>query len=76
MFDDFFPEFNEEFVFEFFGSFFGAEDFVFHFLERGGDVALRVGHGLFAGVVVRDFCELAGCYFDEVAEDVVEFDFE
>lgn len=74
--DDLLAEVEEEFVFELFGAFFGAEDFVFHFFERGGDVALGVGHGLFAGVVFGDFFEVGFGDFDEVAEDVVEFDFE
>lgn len=68
-------ELEEEFVFELAGAFFGAEDFVFHFLEGGGDVALAVGHGLFAGVVVGDFGEVGVGDLDEVAENVVEFDF-
>ena len=65
---------GEEFGFELFGTFFGTQHLVFHLLERGGDVALGVGHGLLAGVVIWDFGELAGGDFDEVTEDVVEFD--
>ena len=72
--DDLRAELGEEFGFELFGTFFGTQHFVFHFLERGGDVTLGVGHGLFARVVVRDFGKMAGGDFDEITEDVVEFD--
>ena len=58
--DDVLAEFEEEFVFECFGAVFGAEDLVFHLFELGGDVALGVGHGLLAGVVVGDFGERGG----------------
>ena len=73
---DLLAEAEEEFVFELLGAFLGAEHFVLHFLERGGDVALGVRHGLLAGVVVGDFGKLAGGDLDEVAEDVVELDFQ
>ena len=72
--DDLGAELGEEFGFELFGAFFGTEHLVFHLLERGGDVALGVGHGLLARVVVRDLGEMGGGDLDEVAEDVVEFD--
>ncbi len=68
-------ELQEEFEFELAGAFLGAEDFVFHFLEGGGDVALAVGHGLLAGVIVRDLGEVGTGDLDEVAEDVVKLDF-
>ena len=63
-------------VFEAFGAFVGSEDAILHLFEFRGDVAFAVGGGLFAGVVVRDFCEVGFGDFDEVAEDRVEFDFE
>ena len=69
-------EFDELLVFELFGSFLGAEDLVFDFLEAGRDIALGVGHGLLALVVVGDLGEVGFCDFDEVAEDVVELDLE
>ena len=66
----------EFFVFEAFGALVGAEDAILHLFEFRGDVALAVGGGLFAGVVVGDFCQIGFGDFDEVAEDCVVFDFE
>ena len=67
---------REELGFELFGSFFGAEHFVFHLLERGGDVALGIRHRLLARVIIRHLGEVAGGDFDEVAKDIVELDLE
>ena len=73
---DLFAEVDEEVVFEGFGALVRAEDFLLHLLEGGGDVALGVGHGLLALVVVGDFVDFGFGDFEEVAEDVVELDFE
>ena len=76
VFADLLAEVDEEVVFEGFGALVGAEDFLLHLLEGGGDVALGIGHRLLALVVVGDFVDFGFGDFEEVAEDVVEFDFE
>ena len=68
-------ELEKKFVFELLGAFLGAEYLAFHFLERRCDVALGIGEGLLAGVVIGHLGELGTSDLDEVTEDVVELDF-
>jgi len=69
-------ELSEDFRLEGAGAFFAAEDATFHFFQLGGDEALRVGGGLFAGVVVGDGGEVGFGHFEVVTEDGVVADFE
>ncbi|MEY3460037.1 MAG: hypothetical protein RL215_3194 [Planctomycetota bacterium] len=69
-------ELVEEFEFECECAVFGAEDFVFVFLEFGGDEAFLVFECLFADVVRGDFVDICSGDFEVVAEDFVEADFE
>ena len=69
-------ELEKQFVFELLGALLGAEHLTFHFLERGGDVALGIGESLLTGVVIRHLGQLGAGDLDEVTEDVIEFDFQ
>lgn len=58
------------------GTFVGGEDFFFFFFEFFGEEAFGVGGGLFTDVVGGGEVEVGFGDFDEVAEGVIEFDFE
>ena len=73
---DLFYNVPEEFFLPGDGAFFGVEDFLFFDLEFLGVVALCVGEGLFADVVVRDEGDVGFADFDEVAEGAVVLDAE
>ncbi len=72
--DDAPTEIGEKFGLKLLRAFFCPEHLVFHFFERRCDVALGVAHGLFPSIVVGNFGEMGSRDFDEIAEDVVEFD--
>ena len=59
----------EDFGFEGAGAFVAAEDTAFHFLQFGGDKALRVGRGLLSRVVTGDRSEVGFGHFEVVAEN-------
>ena len=69
-------QFKEQLVFEGHRFIFRADDFAFDFLQLRGDEALAIDHRLLADVIGRHAREIGLGDFDEVAEHLVEANFQ